>query len=300
MTSIDFESLFAPRYQERREIEAIQKTYNQIRENWIKKGWVPIPVEKLKTNWWNFNEMRGEDFALLCSQIARGEILRALVVREIPITGEYEIIDGEQKFKAAKREGFPPELPCEITKLSEMEAIQLSWKLNLRGKKNPEKFCRVLWYLWKKKGMKLVEIAELFNLQKSHVSERIKGYRKLVEVEEIVKKEGHLKPEQLEVPHGELFKSFRTIRDCATKSIDDIRQMFYYYAERTPEEKRVQQFVKRKQKEKGHPLSKPKLPWGKITCPSCDELITIEWDTDESKYVYFGKDGIRIGVEKGV
>jgi ParB/RepB/Spo0J family partition protein len=95
-----------------------------------------LKIEQLKPNDWNPNRLDEEDQELLAERIKeKGEVDKPVTARPIK-GGGYEIIDGEQTWRAAERAGLA-EIPVIITELEDAEAIATTFVKNLHGEMNP-------------------------------------------------------------------------------------------------------------------------------------------------------------------
>lgn len=124
---------------------------------------VMIPTDNLVPNTWNPNEMDPKKFELLREEIRLfGWVGNPLVVRVHPkyldshVEGaavSYEIIDGENRWKAGKAEGMT-EVPCVILTVPPEEEVSFRTYVlnNLRGEINEVKLA-VLIDNWHKKGI---------------------------------------------------------------------------------------------------------------------------------------------------
>jgi hypothetical protein len=96
------------------------------------------PVDRLVPNTWNPNRMDDWLLAKLREHIARFGFVDPILVRPIPNTQNYEIIDGEHRWKAAKEMGLK-EIPVIVIEgISEKEAKLMTLAANeLKGKSDP-------------------------------------------------------------------------------------------------------------------------------------------------------------------
>ena len=106
-----------------------------------------VDLHKIKPNAWNPNEMKTRDFQRLKEDIKTEGILDPLVLRQVD--GEYEIVDGAHRFKAAKELGIQV-LPAYIAepgdKLTEKKEAMIS-TINyktIQGKFNQVKYSKLI------------------------------------------------------------------------------------------------------------------------------------------------------------
>jgi len=98
-----------------------------------------ILVSQLVPNPWNPNVMTEEDLQKETASIREFGFVDPMTVRWRPKEDVYQIIDGEHRWKAAKRLGLEF-VPCVILDVADEVAEQLTIVLNdLRGKPNEEK-----------------------------------------------------------------------------------------------------------------------------------------------------------------
>ncbi len=97
-----------------------------------------IPVERIRPNRWNPNVMSQQAFQELVTSIRQEGFLSEPLVRPMP-DGNFELIDGEQRWRAAKEAGLT-EIPCAVISTSELRAKIGTLKMNLlRGQHVPIK-----------------------------------------------------------------------------------------------------------------------------------------------------------------
>lgn len=103
-----------------------------------------LHVAEVKPNIWNPNRMDAATFEKEKASITRFGFVQPVIVRRLP-SGEYELVDGEHRLKAAIELGMT-EIPAfEIGPISEHEARQLTVLLNeLHGQAEPERLADLL------------------------------------------------------------------------------------------------------------------------------------------------------------
>jgi len=102
-----------------------------------------IPLDKIKANDYNPNELVGDMYDLLIDEIKKVGFLAPIIVRKEK--DEYIIVDGEHRFNAFKQSSKDKEIPAIITTLSKEEAKIQTINLNrIKGEINPVKFAELL------------------------------------------------------------------------------------------------------------------------------------------------------------
>jgi len=277
--------IFANQLQAKENIEKSKEQWELVSTEWQNRGWRLLSPEQLEPNWWNFNKMEPEDYDLLRNQVSLLQIERPIIVRPLPLAeNRYQIIDGEHKWRACKELGFPPKLPCEIRIVNEDDAIELSYRLNIRGKKDPKRFCKLITFLYNKKGYTQQQLADMFNMYQPDISRLIRGFQKITKIANEVQEEKHLPQEKIDGAINCMTRTFKSIIDMCTTPESEVKAAMYFYGERKPEERELIAYLKRKAKKKEHPLAVKSVAWGILTCV-CGKEWHIEWDTDQQKYV---------------
>jgi len=106
-----------------------------------------IPVEKIVPNEWNPNEQDPETFDLLVESMKTDGVLRDILVRYFADRDEYEIVQGEWTWRAAKVNGIKELWAIVATpeEIDDDKAKELSVRLNeIRGKLNIRKLIRLI------------------------------------------------------------------------------------------------------------------------------------------------------------
>lgn len=94
-----------------------------------------LSIGQIRPNDYNPNRMPDNDFAELVAEVRHlGRIPKPVVVRESG--DDFEIVDGEHGYRAAKECGFT-EVPCEIVDAGDFEAMRQTYKRNQHGEHNP-------------------------------------------------------------------------------------------------------------------------------------------------------------------
>jgi len=131
---------------------------------WVETG-------RIKPNPWNPNRMSKELFDKLKKEIKRKGMIVPLVVRRIR-KSNFQIIDGEHRFKIAKELGFKS-LPCIVVEMDEKEAKLKTIQLNrLRGEDEPELLARLLKEL--NLEMELKELSVLLPFNQVEIEQSLK------------------------------------------------------------------------------------------------------------------------------
>lgn len=104
-----------------------------------------VPTNTLAPNDWNPNEMDDEQYAKAVTSIRDFGFVVPIVVRLHPDnSGFYQIIDGENRWRAAVDEGLE-RVPVSITAFNDADSQQLTIILNeVRGQANPQKLGMLL------------------------------------------------------------------------------------------------------------------------------------------------------------
>jgi len=90
-----------------------------------------LRVDQLFANAWNPNRMEPGEFSQLVTEIRRlGRVAKPIVVRRVG--DDYEIVDGEHNWRAAKEVGLA-EVPCEVVDVDDFEARRQTLKRNQHG-----------------------------------------------------------------------------------------------------------------------------------------------------------------------
>lgn len=94
-----------------------------------------LPVERLRSNEWNPNQMVEDEFAELVAEVRHlGRLPKPVIVRA---NGDgWDIVDGEHGWRAAKEVGLA-EVNCEVVAVDDFEAMRQTYKRNQHGTHNP-------------------------------------------------------------------------------------------------------------------------------------------------------------------
>jgi ParB/RepB/Spo0J family partition protein len=102
-----------------------------------------IPLNKIKPNKYNNNVMSKEKFDILVENIKTYGFDEPIILTYLS-HGNYEIVDGEHRYKAVKKLGYKY-IPAKIKQLNELQRKLLTLSYNkLRGSDNPEKTKKLL------------------------------------------------------------------------------------------------------------------------------------------------------------
>jgi ParB-like chromosome segregation protein Spo0J len=97
---------------------------------------VMLPVRHLRANPWNPNVLSEEEQRAMLEEVHRlGRPAEPIVVRRLR-KHDYQIIDGENNWEAAKKDG-QVEVPCEIVKVDDFEAMRQTFQRNQHGTRDP-------------------------------------------------------------------------------------------------------------------------------------------------------------------
>ena len=94
-----------------------------------------LRVDQLRPNDWNPNAMTEDAYAELLAEVKHlGRVPKPVVVR--PNGDDYEIVDGEHSWRAAKDANLSV-VSCEVIKADDFESMRQTFKRNQHGKHNP-------------------------------------------------------------------------------------------------------------------------------------------------------------------
>lgn len=118
----------------------------------LREGTVELPgearlvlIEYLQPNTWNPNRQDAETFAKEKASLRRFGFVVPIIVRPLPDSDFFEIIDGEHRWKAARELNMEYVPVYNLGPISEHEAMQLTIVLNeLKGKPEEKKLGDVL------------------------------------------------------------------------------------------------------------------------------------------------------------
>ena len=98
-----------------------------------------LAVKALYPNSYNPNQMDEAGFEeLVCEVRHLGRVPKPVVVRATKDDSNYEIVDGEHSWRAAKEVGLES-VDCEIVEVDDFEAMCQTYKRNQHGSHNPVK-----------------------------------------------------------------------------------------------------------------------------------------------------------------
>ena len=131
-----------------------------------------IPLEKIKKNSFNSNEMSGEEYERFRESIVKFSMKDPIKVR--PKDSFFEIIDGEHRFKVAKELGWQ-KIGAKVEDCTEDEAKVRNSRYNNRGHLNPVKEFKK-WFEHTKSGWTHEKISREYGIDRSHVTKGIDIY----------------------------------------------------------------------------------------------------------------------------
>lgn len=149
---------------------------------------VKIPLEKIKPNRYQpRNEFKEENLSELANSVREKGVLQPLIISPSAIPGEYELIAGERRLRAAKLAGLS-EVPVVIRPtVSEQERLQISLIENLqREDLNPIEEARAYQKLIKEFGLTQEEIAERLGKSRATVANTLRLLNLPQEIKEAV------------------------------------------------------------------------------------------------------------------
>lgn len=128
-----------------------------------------IPIEKINPNEYNPNEMNESTFNHLKKEYNRIGYLQPILVRPVE-NDEYEIVDGEHRYKAGKKIGLKT-LKCIVKEMTEEEAKITTINMNdIKGTDNPVKKAELIVSL--NKQFEAKELSELLNKSETEIMEQ--------------------------------------------------------------------------------------------------------------------------------
>lgn len=123
-----------------------------------------VPISKLHANEWNHNKVSPDKLAKIRAGLkeykAQTNTYLPLLCRPHPkIKGEYQIVDGEHRWKICKDEFKEKDLPIIVEQMSDALARKMTVRTNyLHGDPDPDKYAEILSELVKE-GESLAELA---------------------------------------------------------------------------------------------------------------------------------------------
>lgn len=120
-----------------------------------------IPLSQVHPNNWNPNEMTTDEYAELLAELKHlGRVPKPVVLRQNG--GDYEIIDGEQTYKAALEVGWTELQPgwYEVIQADDFEAMRQTYKRNQHGRHHRLKEGELFRRMMDAKGLNRSEVAE--------------------------------------------------------------------------------------------------------------------------------------------
>ena len=105
-------------------------------------NYATLPVNEIRANSYNPNEMTQEEFDQYKQEVKRlGRIPKPCVVRRLE-DGSFEIIDGQHSWMVATELGMET-IDCVIVEVDDFEAMTQTYKRNRGGKDNPVKLANM-------------------------------------------------------------------------------------------------------------------------------------------------------------
>jgi ParB/RepB/Spo0J family partition protein len=155
---------------------------------------VDIPVSHLVPNPWNPNVMTEEELLKEMASITEFGFVDPMTVRWYPESGYYQIIDGEQRWTAAKRLKRES-VPCIILEASDEVAEQLTIILNdLRGKPNEERLAALVRDLSTRRSM--LDLEKVLPYKRERLAEMIAERKADFDWEALKRPKVEAKPEE--------------------------------------------------------------------------------------------------------
>ena len=146
-------------------------------------GWVP--VERIKPNRWNPNEMNLENFHILVEDMKENGTGTVDPVLLRPLNRGYELVDGENRWRAARKLGWKS-MRAVIRKMSDDDAKAVCYRKNReRGTLNAFREAR-LFQGEAKSGLSYRVLGQKYGVSDNYVSDTLKLLRIGREVIELV------------------------------------------------------------------------------------------------------------------
>jgi len=146
----------------------------KIDKEWLKENISVISIDKIDANPWNPNEMTEKQFESLKINIQQKGFKGILILRKKK--DRFEIIDGEQRYKAVKEIGLS-EIPAIVVAEEDNEARIQTLAFNVRGEYEPIKLSNLLKELRDKYEFSVEDLVNRIGMNK----EEIEGYLDLVD-----------------------------------------------------------------------------------------------------------------------
>jgi ParB/RepB/Spo0J family partition protein len=131
-------------------------------------GTTLIPVDALVPNPWNPNRMSGKAFKEYVEEVRHvGAIPKPIICR--PAGAQYEIIDGEHAWGAAKEIGLK-KVPCQVLHgADDFEAMRQTYKRNRGGKDDPVQLGRMFQQMMRSPKLSARAFAKKINVSEATV-----------------------------------------------------------------------------------------------------------------------------------
>jgi len=148
---------------------------------------VKIPIEKIKPNRYQpRNEFKRENLDELANSIKEKGLLQPLIISPGIISGEYELIAGERRLRAAKLAGLN-EVPAIIRTVNEQERLQISLIENLqREDLNPIEEAKAFKRLIEEFGLTQEELARRLGKSRALIANTLRLLNLPQEIREAV------------------------------------------------------------------------------------------------------------------
>src|SRR5215207_3238502 len=132
-----------------------------------------LRTEDLKPNDYNPNRMTEEEFAELVEEVRHlGRVPKPVVVRNRYAgdvsAGEYQIVDGEHGWRAAKEVGLE-EITCEVIEADDFEAMRQTYKRNQHGTHDRAALGEMFGRMKEERGISNRELAKEINVSEGTI-----------------------------------------------------------------------------------------------------------------------------------
>ncbi|MHC4402228.1 MAG: ParB/RepB/Spo0J family partition protein [Planctomycetota bacterium] len=140
---------------------------------------ITIPVDRVRPNNYNPNRMTEEEFAELVAEVRHlGRLPKPVVVR--PDGDDFQIVDGEHGWQAAKEAGLP-EITCEVIEADDFEAMRQTYKRNQHGTHNQVLLGKMFQQMMAERGLSHRKLAEDIGISEGAIRNALE-YAKAAEV----------------------------------------------------------------------------------------------------------------------
>ncbi|HCJ67199.1 MAG TPA: hypothetical protein DHV62_07740 [Elusimicrobia bacterium] len=154
----------------------------------ISEGIVKVPIEKIKPNRYQpRNKFKEENLTELANSIKEKGLLQPLVISPSAIPGEYELLAGERRLRAAKLAGLNEVKVIIRPEVTEQERLQISLIENLqREDLNPIEEAQAYQKLIKEFGLTQEELAQRLGKSRAAIANTLRLLNLPQEIKETI------------------------------------------------------------------------------------------------------------------